>query len=151
MSRYGDLAVEYFQKGYNCSQSVAAPFAEELGLDVNTMLKLTCGLGGGIGRLREVCGALSGAVVVLSLHSTDPADPGDKSRIYEMVQKLAGRFKAESGRDTYLCRDLLAESDPTPGTRAEERTAVYYQRRPCAELVRMAADILAETMEQEPA
>jgi len=150
MSMYGDKAVEYFKQGYNCSQSVVAPFAKELGLTEELALKVSCGFGGGIGRLREMCGALCGVVIVLGLKYSDAENPASRSAVYEKVQALAQQYKAESGRDTYICRELLANSSPTPGTQAEARTAGYYKRRPCVELVRMSAELLAEHLEQNP-
>lgn len=150
MSKYGERAVEYFKQGYNCSQSVVAPFAAELGLPVDTALKVASGFGGGIGRMREVCGAFCGLTAVVGLRYADPADPNDKSRIYGIVQQLAGQFKAETGRETLICRELLANSAPTAGAQAEERTEGYYKRRPCVELVRIAADLLADYIEQNP-
>ena len=150
INRYGECAVAYFKQGYNCSQSVVAPFAAELGLDVDTALKLSSGFGGGIGRMRETCGAFCGLTIVVGLKYADPADPNDKSRIYTIVQQLAEQFKAETGRGSLICRDLLSDSAPTPGTQAETRTDGYYKRRPCVELVRSAADILGDYIRQNP-
>lgn len=150
MSRYGDMAVDYFKRGYNCAQSVAAPFAEELGLPEETALRLTCGFGGGIGRLREVCGAFCGVTMVVSMKYADAADPQSKSRIYAIVQQLAEEYKKSSGRNTYLCRDLLVGACATGGAQAEVRTPAYYKRRPCAELVRTAAELAAEYLAQHP-
>lgn len=150
MSRYGDMAVDYFKKGYNCAQSVAAPFAEELGLPEETALRLACGFGGGIGRLREVCGAFCGVTMIVSMKYADAADPQSKSRVYAIVQQLAEEYKKCSGRGTYLCRDLLAGSCATAGAQAEPRTPAYYKRRPCAELVRAAAELAAEYLAQHP-
>ena len=149
-AEYGARAVEYFKQGYNCSQSVVAPFAQQLGLDVNTALKLACGFGGGIGRMREVCGAFCGLTVVVGMYYTDPTNPEDKSRIYAIMQQLAAQYKAAIGSESLLCRDLLAGSAPTPGTQAEERTPEYYKRRPCEELVRLAAETVAEYIRNNP-
>lgn len=150
MSQYGDAAEAYFRKGYNCCQSVAAPFAAQLGLTEATALRMASGFGGGIGRMREVCGAFCGVTLVISLKYADPADPQDKSRIYAIVQQLAGQYKARSGRGTYLCRELLEGAGATGGAQAEARTPDYYKRRPCAELVRMAAELAADYLEQNP-
>lgn len=150
INSYGERAVEYFKQGYNCSQSVVAPFAEELGLSVDTALRLSSGFGGGIGRMREVCGAFCGLTMVVGLRYANPDAPNDKSRIYAIVQQLAAEYKASIGRETLLCRDLLAGSAPTGGTQAETRTESYYKRRPCAELVRIAADLLADYIKQNP-
>lgn len=150
MSIYGDRAEQLFYLGYNCCQSTAAPFAALLGLPEETMLRLACGLGGGVGRLREVCGGLSGAAVVLGGYYANPNDPEDKSRIYAMVQEIAARFKAENGLDTYLCRELLNGSGATTGPLAEQRTPEYYAKRPCPRLVRLAAELTAQYIAEHP-
>ena len=147
---HSEKAVELFKQGYNCAQAVFAAFSEEVGLPVDTMLKLSSGFGGGIGRMRETCGAFCGLTIVVGLKYADPADPNDKSRIYTIVQQLAEQFKAETGRGSLICRDLLSDSAPTPGTQAETRTDGYYKRRPCVELVRSAADILGDYIRQNP-
>lgn len=150
MSKQGDAAYAWFLKGYNCSQSVVAAFAPQLGLTEEMALRLSAGFGAGIGRMREVCGAFCGVTLVISLKYADPADPQDKSRIYAIVQQLAGQYKARSGRGTYLCRELLEGAGATGGAQAEARTPDYYKRRPCAELVRMAAELAADYLEQNP-
>lgn len=150
LSQYGQAAQEYFHKGYNCCQSVVAPFAAQLGLTEELALRMACGFGGGVGRMREVCGAFCGITMIVSLRYADPANPQDKSRIYAIVQQLAEQYKAQSGRGSYLCRDLLAGTGASGGAQAEERTQDYYKRRPCAELVRMAAELAADYLEQHP-
>ena len=107
MGKYGERAQAYFHKGYNCSQSVVAAFAADLGLTEETALKISCGFGGGVGRMREVCGAFTGLTAVIGMYYTDPADPNDKSRIYGMIQQLAAQFRAESGGGSIICRQLL--------------------------------------------
>ena len=140
MAKQGEAAYAYFLKGYNCSQSVVAAFAPQLGLSEEMALRMSAGFGAGIGRMREVCGAFCGVVTVLSLVYADPADPADKSRMYAL------------GGDSIICRELLAKAGAAPsgGTKAEARTADYYKKRPCPELCRMCADLCAEFIAAHP-
>ena len=140
METHADRAEALFRKGYNCSQSVLAAFAPDLGIPEQTALRIACGFGGGIGRMREVCGAFCGLTAMLGMKYADPADPADKSRVYAMVQELAGEFRRRNG-GRLLCRDLLGAAPQSAGTQAEARTPEYYGRRPCVELVRCAADL----------
>lgn len=139
----GDIAKSYFEQGYNCSQAVALAFADEIGMDSNMIARLTGGFGGGIGRMREVCGTVSGTAFVLSaLYGySDPKDNEIKAKLYNQIQKVAGEFKDENG--SVVCRELLGLTksgfdNPQP----EKRTDKYYKKRPCGELVKMSADIL---------
>ena len=98
MSKQGDAAYAWFLKGYNCSQSVVAAFAPQLGLTEEMALRLSAGFGAGIGRMREVCGAFCGVVTVLSMVYADPTDPKDKSRMYALVQQAAEQSAAPTAR-----------------------------------------------------
>lgn len=131
MSKQGDAAYAWFLKGYNCSQSVVAAFAPQIGLTEETALRLSAGFGAGIGRMREVCGAFCGVVTVLSMVYADPADPKDKSRMYALVQEAAEQYRSRNG-GSIICRELLAKAGaaPTGGTAAENRTADYYKSAP---------------------
>ena len=151
MSKQGDAAYAWFLKGYNCSQSVVAAFAPQLGLTEETALRLSAGFGAGIGRMREVCGAFCGVVTVLSMVYADPTDPKDKSRMYALVQQAAEQYRTRNG-GSIICRDLLAKAGAAPagGTAAEERTAEYYKKRPCPELCRLCADLCAEFIAAHP-
>lgn len=151
MSKQGDAAYAWFLKGYNCSQSVVAAFAPQLGLTEETALRLSAGFGAGIGRMREVCGAFCGVVTVLSMVYADPTDPKDKSRMYALVQQAAEQYRARNG-GSIICRELLAKAGAAPagGTAAEERTAEYYKKRPCPELCRTCADLCAEFIAAHP-
>lgn len=151
MSKQGDAAYAWFLKGYNCSQSVVAAFAPQLGLTEEMALRLSAGFGAGIGRMREVCGAFCGVVTVLSMIYADPADPKDKSRMYALVQQAAEQYRARNG-GSIICRELLAKAGAAPagGTAAEERTAEYYKKRPCPELCRICADLCAEFIAAHP-
>ena len=127
----GDIAKSYFEQGYNCSQAVALAFADEIGMDSNMIARLTGGFGGGMGRMREVCGTVSGTAFVLSaLYGySDPTDADTKAQLYADVQKVAGEFKEENG--SVVCRELLGLTksgfdNPQP----EKRTDKYYKKRP---------------------
>lgn len=151
MSKQGDAAYAWFLKGYNCSQSVVAAFAPQIGLTEETALRLSAGFGAGIGRMREVCGAFCGVVTVLSMVYADPADPKDKSRMYALVQEAAEQYRSRNG-GSIICRELLAKAGAAPagGTAAEDRTAEYYKKRPCPELCRLCADLCAEFIAAHP-
>ena len=126
-----------FMEGYNCSQAVVGAWAEDIGLDSETAYKIASGFGGGIGRMREVCGAFG---------NTIGSDRAAKGKDYERVQLFAKRFKEELGSDTIICRELLGlsgPSDPDPAKRTKE----YYQKRPCPETVAIASGLLGEFME----
>lgn len=137
------LAGELFRKGYNCSQAVLLAFSDITGLDQRTALAVSSSFGGGMGRLREVCGAVSGAFMVAGLlwGGYDPNHRDAKAEHYKLIQRLAARLKEENG--SIICRELLGlpgASAPVP----EERTADYYRRRPCEAYIRTAARIIDE-------
>jgi len=138
-----EKASALFKAGCTCSQSVFVAYADLFGLDERTAMRLSCGLGAGVGRLREVCGAVTGMALLagLKLGSETPADADAKKQTYEAVQKMADAFKENHG--TLICRELLgldaAEGDPAPAARTE----TYYATRPCALLVADAAKIVA--------
>lgn len=148
MSTKGDLAKHYFTEGFNCSQAVLLAFAEDLGLDKKTAVMISSGFGGGMGRMREVCGAVSGMFMVTGLKYgyDDPKNFQAKKELYEKIQKLGEDFKRENG--SIICRELLGLSEkdtPTP----EKRTEEYYKKRPCGELVKLAAEMVEEFIEKE--
>ena len=147
----GDIAKEYFEQGYNCSQSVALAFADEVGMDGKLIARLTGGFGGGIGRMREVCGTVSGIAFVLSaLYGySDPTDADAKAQLYADVQKVAGEFKDKNG--SVVCRDLLGlTQDGFDNPQPEKRTDTYYKKRPCGDLVKMSADLLEKFIADNP-
>lgn len=143
---YRNRAVELFKKGYNCSQSVFGAFCEECGLDFETSLKLASSFGGGMGRLREVCGAVSGMFMVAGMKYgyTDPKDLLAKAEHYKLIQQLAEKFREKNGH--IVCRELLGLSVQSESYVPEERTAEYYKKRPCAELIGDATEIIYEFM-----
>lgn len=144
---YGQKARELFEEGYNCAQSVVLAFEDTTKLDTKTAAMLSSSFGGGMGRLREVCGAVSGMFTVAGILKgyDDPKATKEKADHYALIQELAHSFKKENG--SYICRELLdlpGASNPVP----EERTAEYYRRRPCADYVESAAMILAKRIEE---
>ena len=150
MSKQGDAAYAWFLQGYNCSQSVVAAFAPQLGLTEEMALRLSAGFGAGIGRMREVCGAFCGVVTVLSMVYADPTDPKDKSRMYALVQEAAEQYRTRNGGGSIICRELLGLARPEGTPQAEARTPEYYKKRPCPELCRICADLCAEFIAAHP-
>lgn len=142
------LAGELFLGGYNCAQSVAMAFSDVTGLSREFSAKMASSFGGGMGRMREVCGAVSGMLMVAGLlygYAT-PGDDAAKKAHYARVQELAGAFREEAG--SIVCREILKNppSDPSPST----RTAQYYATRPCARMVMLAARILDDYISRHP-
>lgn len=145
----GEIAKAYFLEGYNCAQAVALSFSDEIGMDKDTIAMLTSGYGGGMGRMREVCGSVSGAVFVLSALRgySNPKDTNGKKELYADIQVIGSRFKDKNG--SVVCKELLGLSNkgfdnPAPS----ERTEQYYRKRPCAELVESSADILEQYLKE---
>jgi C_GCAxxG_C_C family probable redox protein len=139
-------AHDYFYSGYNCAQSVFAAFHEEMGLSEDTALKLMVSMGGGVGGLREICGAFTGAAMALNMIQNDikTTDPDYKKRIYALVQEKAEAFKAQYG--TLICRELLELNDITPSPAPAVRDAKYYEVRPCGKYVEYAAGLVEEEL-----
>ena len=137
-------AKEYFHKGYNCAQSVALAYADITDLDERTVATITASFGGGMGRLREVCGTVSGMAFLAGFIAPCPTaeDSEAKKANYALVQHFAERFREKNG--AIVCRTLLGldhtKDEPTPSA----RTAEYYRKRPCVELVYDAALIVGE-------
>ena len=145
---HGEEARRLFMMGDNCAQSVFCAFRDETGLSLEESARLASSFGGGMGRLREVCGGVSGALLALgAICGYDaPRDQEAKKAHYKLVQTFAGRFKEKNG--TIICRELLKNVPVTPGGVPEERTKEYYSRRPCPLLVRDAAAILDEMLSE---
>lgn len=138
-----EVAIALFEEGYNCAQAVSAAFCEETGMTKDAMVKLASGFGGGFGRLREVCGAVSGMVLVANIlyGYESPTDNEAKMKHYKDIQSVILEFKSRNG--TYICKELLNLPDNDPKSPVpEKRTAEYYKKRPCKEIVGEAADIL---------
>ncbi len=141
----GEQAVELFKNGYSCAQAVLLAFADELNLDREMAAKVASSFGGGMGRLREVCGAFSGLLLAAGLKygPADPRDASAKAAHYALVQKLASQFKEKNG--SIICRELLGVAgaqDPTPEPRSEQ----YYKKRPCAGMIACAAELMEQLL-----
>ena len=151
-SPYAAKAMALFKEGYNCSQAVCLAFAdiysEKYGIEESTILKLSSSFGGGMGRLREVCGAVTGMFMVAGiLYGYDAPDADEqKAEHYARIQKLAHDFEALSS--SIICRDLLGLNQKKDEPIPEKRTDSYYQKRPCVEKVGQAAAILEQYIKQ---
>lgn len=143
------LAEQNFEAGCNCAQSVLLAFSDLTGLDDKTALAISSSFGAGMGRLREVCGAVSGMFMVAGLLYGGKASQEEKAAHYERLQLLAARFREKNG--SYLCRELLAGVPVTSGAAPEARTAEYYKTRPCKHLCGDAAELLDQYIAEHPA
>ena len=143
-----ERAGAFFMSGYNCAQSVAMAFADLVQMEEPAVARLASPFGGGMGRMREVCGAVSGMLMIYGiLYGYDTSNDDDrKQQVYTQVQNLAGQFREEIG--TIICREILDNppSDPAPSP----RTAEYYKERPCARMVMTAAAILERYISAHP-
>lgn len=137
-----EKARELFKQGYNCSQAVLLAFCDVTGLDEKTAVMLSSSFGGGMGRMREVCGAVSGMFMVAGLlyGYSEPSDQTGKTAHYQRIQALAEEFRKENG--SIICRELLGLPGGADSHVPELRTDAYYKKRPCADLVAMAARIM---------
>lgn len=143
-------AVELFKSGFNCSQSVVCAFAHLYGFTEEQALRMSASFGGGIGRMRQTCGAACGLFLLAGLEtgSTDPTDREGKAANYTLVQQLAETFRQANG--STICSELLgldkkADTPPTP----EARTTQYYAKRPCSQIVEEAAKIWANWLKKQ--
>ncbi|MBQ6570326.1 MAG: C_GCAxxG_C_C family protein [Clostridia bacterium] len=143
---YKERAMANFKNGYNCCQAVLLAFADDLGIDEKTAVLISSPFGGGMGRMREVCGAVSGMFMVAGLKNgyADPKAFAEKSDLYALVAEMAGEYKKENG--SIICRELLEGVKTTEGSTPEQRTEGYYKKRPCAEIVGCAAEIAAKKL-----
>lgn len=146
MGIYSEKAANNFREGYNCAQSVLLAFANKVGLKEDEALKLASSFGGGMGRLREVCGAVSAMFMIAGILKgyTEPNNDVVKADHYKLIQDLAAEFKLKHG--TIICRELLGldgtEFSPIPSARTDE----YYKERPCEEFIKCAAEIVEEEL-----
>lgn len=144
---HSTYAAQLFVNGYNCAQAVAIAFCDVTGLDKTTTAKMVSSFGGGMGRMREVCGAVSGMLFVVgALYGYDAPNPEAQKEHYARVQSLAGKFREQCG--SIICRELLQNppSDPKPTPRTEE----FYKTRPCVRFVMLATEILDEYITAHP-
>ena len=140
-------AAQLFESGYNCAQSVLVAFSDVTGLTPAQSAKMISAFGGGMGRMREVCGAVSGMFAVISqLYGYDSPNPAAQKALYAIVQELAEKFREQAG--SIICREILKNppSDPKP----TPRTAAFYQARPCTRMVVLAASLLDKYIESHP-
>ena len=145
---HAEKARALFLEGFNCAQAVLCAFEDVTGLDRETSARLASSFGGGMGRLREVCGTVSGALLVLGqlCGYSDPEDARAKTEHYHLVQEFARRFKEING--TIICRELLEGVKTQPGNDPEARTAEYYASRPCLRHVGEAAEIVDQLLRE---
>ena len=144
---HGEYAAQLFCEGYNCAQAVAVAFCDVTGLDPKTTAKMASPFGGGFGRQREVCGAVSGMCTVFgNLYGYESPNADKQMAVYSDVQELCAQFREVAG--SIICRDILKNppSDPAP----TPRTAEYYAQRPCARMVLLACDILDQYIASHP-
>ncbi len=145
-----EQGMKLFEEGYNCAQSVFLAFEDLYEIDRKTALRLSSSFGGGMGRLREVCGAVSGMFMVAGVlyGYDDPKASAEKTEHYTRIQKLAADFSKENG--SIVCRELLGLSVKHDVPIPEARTEEYYKKRPCKELVGMAVEIMEQYMKEYP-
>lgn len=136
MAKYSDKAVELFMSGKNCSQAVFVAFATDLGMSEETASAVSIGLGGGVGRMREVCGAICGSAMVVGLKYPTLS----RGEVYEKVRLIADEFKKT--HPSIVCKELLGISKPEISCVPESRTAEFYKRRPCVQII---ADVASAT------
>ncbi len=150
MSSKGEQARAYFMEGYNCSQSVALAFCDEIGIEKTKLLRMVSSFGGGMGRMREVCGAVSGMFFVAgALYGYDaPRDMQAKKEHYERIQELAAQFRAKTG--SIVCRELLGLEGKDKSPVPSERTETYYKKRPCPEMIEIAAGLMEAYIKEHP-
>lgn len=143
-----EKAAELFLNGYNCAQAVAVAFCDLTGMEEKQTARLASSFGGGMGRMREVCGAVSGMLMVAGLlYGYDACDDDESKKAhYTLVQELAGRFREQTG--SIVCREILKNppTDPAP----TPRTEAYYRQRPCARMVYLATQILDTYIAEHP-
>lgn len=137
-----EKAMQSFLDGYNCCQCMMIAFEDMINIDLKLALKIASPFGGGMGRLREVCGSVSGMFMVLGyiMGYEDPNDYDGKKSLYAHIQELAHRYEEENG--SIICRDLLGLTEQKQNPTPEKRTDEYYKKRPCAEKIGSAAEIL---------
>jgi len=148
MSEKSEQAKELFKSGYNCAQAVLGVFCEELGLDFDTAMKIASSFGGGMGRMREVCGTVSGMFMAAGLaYSNNDSSAANKTEQYKIVQELAQKFKNKNG--SIICRELLQGIESSTSPIPSERTETYYKKRPCIELVGDSVEIFEQYLKEK--
>lgn len=143
-----EQAVNNFKSGYNCAQAVYMAYADLFGMEPKTAAIIAAPMGAGIGRMREVCGTVSGAALIagLAIPCDNPSDMAAKTRCYALVQLVADRFREANG--SIICRELLGIAPVKESPVPSPRTEAYYKKRPCVELVRMSATFIGEELKK---
>ena len=143
---YKEKAEELFNSGYNCAQAVLCAFSDVTGLPLSDSLKISSSFGGGMGRLREVCGAVSAMFMIVGIRYgyTDMADKSAKDNHYKLIQEMADKFKEKTG--SIICREILNNPAGADSHVSSDRTEEYYAKRPCARCVYLAAKIVEDTI-----
>ena len=141
-----EYALSLFKSGYNCAQSVFAAYADLLGMDTETALKMSSAMGGGIGRMREVCGTVSAMAMLAGLKegNADPEDEEAKEHIYALVRRMSALFKEQQG--TIICRELLGIEGMEESAKPSIRTPEFYASRPCGKIIACAAEIIEDVL-----
>ncbi len=144
-----EQAAATFEEGYTCAQSVFVTYADLFGMDRETALKLSSPMGGGMGRMREVCGVVSAMALLAGLKegNTDPNNEEGKERIYLLTRQMADKFREQNG--SIICRELLGIEGREESAKPSKRTKEYYMNRPCTKLVASAARIVEEMLLEE--
>ncbi|RRD79589.1 C-GCAxxG-C-C family protein [Tannerella forsythia] len=137
-----------FSEGYNCAQSVLLAYADVFGMEPQLAAKISAPLGGGVGKMREVCGTVSGMAIIAGLMepAADPSDKEAKMKNYALVQELAGAFRKVNG--SIICRELLVKEDEKDVTTSSSDTSASIRKRPCAEYVATAARLVGEKLQE---
>ncbi len=150
MTLHEKKALNLFREGYNCSQAVMLAFCDVTGIDEKTALKISSSFGGGIGRMRDICGAVSGMFMVAGIlyGYTDADDKDGKNEHYKRIQELAGQFKELN--ESYVCRDILKDVSYTTDHISTERTEEFYQLRPCEKMVCDASRLMDTYIKNNP-
>ena len=141
-----EYALSLFKSGYNCAQSVFAAYADLLGMDTETALKMSSAMGGGIGRMREVCGTVSAMAMLAGLKegNADPENEEAKEHIYALVRHMSALFKEQQG--TIICRELLGIEGMEESAKPSVRTPEFYASRPCGRIIACAAEIIEDVL-----
>ncbi len=141
-----EYALSLFKSGYNCAQSVFAAYADLLGMDTETALKMSSAMGGGIGRMREVCGTVSAMAMLAGLKegNADPENEEAKEHIYALVRRMSALFKEQQG--TIICRELLGIEGMEESAKPSIRTPEFYASRPCGRIIACAAEIIEDVL-----
>ena len=141
-----DKAVELFMKGFNCSQAVFMAYADLFGMDDETAARVSAGLGGGVGRLRETCGAVTAMAMLAGMKygAVDGKDSQNKQKTYEIVREMVDEFKKT--HSSIICRELLELQQAEKSAKPDERTPEYYKKRPCVKNVEDAAKAVEKVL-----